>query len=79
MSHHDLTRWIEDADARQFNEAVLFEGRLEHAAEPHRHLGDAIAALTSWFRPVPARREPRFAAPTPCSALASVRHYRKHD
>jgi hypothetical protein len=47
---HDLTRWIEDADARRFNEAALFDRSLEISENHYVHLGDAIANLTSWLR-----------------------------
>jgi hypothetical protein len=50
MSHHDLTRWIEDADARQFGETAALNGYLVPAETHYVHLGDAVAHLGSWLR-----------------------------
>lgn len=50
MSHHDLTRWIEDADAREFSDAAAFDGRFIPAESHYLHLGEAIAHLGSWLR-----------------------------
>ena len=47
---HDLTRWIENADARRFNEAALFDRNLGIEEHHYMHLGDAIANLSSWLR-----------------------------
>ncbi len=47
---HDLTRWIEAADARQFSEAVMFERGFEPGERHFLHLGDAIAHLPTWLR-----------------------------
>jgi hypothetical protein len=47
---HDLTRWIENADARRFNEAALFDRSLNIEEHHYMHLGDAIANLSSWLR-----------------------------
>ena len=47
---HDLTRWIEDADARRFNEAALFDRSLGIEEKHYVHLGQAVANLTSWLR-----------------------------
>ena len=46
----DLTRWIEDADARRFNEAALFDRSLGIDEHHYVHLGHAVANLTSWLR-----------------------------
>jgi hypothetical protein len=47
---HDLSRWIENAEARRFTDEVTFErgGRLTEAQ--HFHLGDQIVHLTSQLR-----------------------------
>lgn len=54
---HDLTRWIEDADARQFSQAVMFERDIKFSERHFMHLGDviahlpgAIAHLPTWLR-----------------------------
>lgn len=47
---HDLTRWIEAADARRFSEAVMFERGIGLAERHYMHLGDAVAHLPSWLR-----------------------------
>ena len=47
---HDLTRWIEAADERQFAEAVMFEHGGDAGEHHFLHLGDAIAHLPSWLR-----------------------------
>lgn len=46
---HDLTRWIETADARQFSEAVMFERAGEIGERHYMHLGHAVAHLPSWL------------------------------
>ena len=48
MSHHDMTRWIEDADAR----CVQLTAQSEHPEIAEQHymdLGHAIANLSSWL------------------------------
>lgn len=47
---HDLTRWIEDADARQFSQAVMFERDIKFSERHFMHLGDVIAHLPTWLR-----------------------------
>lgn len=47
---HDLTRWIEAADARRFGEAVMFERATAIDEGHYIHLGDAVAHLPSWLR-----------------------------
>lgn len=47
---HDLTRWIEDAEARRFSEAVTFERGIEFNERHFLHLGDVIAHLPTWLR-----------------------------
>jgi hypothetical protein len=47
---HDLTRWIEDADARRFHQAALFDRSLEITEAHYLHLGGAVANLSSWLR-----------------------------
>jgi hypothetical protein len=49
MSYGNMTRWIEDAEARNFSEAAMFDRTLTIAGSRRRHLGDAIANLPSWF------------------------------
>jgi hypothetical protein len=46
----NLTRWIEDADARKFHEAALFDRSLDISERQYLHLGGAIANLSSWLR-----------------------------
>lgn len=47
---HDLTRWIEDAEARRFHEAALFDRSLGVSENHYIHLGEVVANLTSWLR-----------------------------
>jgi hypothetical protein len=47
---HNLTRWIEDAEARRFHEAALFDRNLEIGETHYLHVGEAIANLTTWLR-----------------------------
>ena len=49
MSHSPMTRWIEDADARSFNQATIFEPRCAPPLRYHRPLSDAIARVPAWF------------------------------
>jgi len=49
MSHSNMTRWIEDADARNFSEAAMFDRSPTLAPSRRRYLGEAIANLPSWF------------------------------
>ena len=46
----DLTRWIEEADARRFGEAVTFERGPELRERHFMHLGNTIAHLPTWLR-----------------------------
>jgi hypothetical protein len=49
MSHSNMTRWIEDAEARKFNEAAMFARG--NVRESHSlHLGKTIAKVPSWLR-----------------------------
>ena len=50
MSHGNLTRWIEDADARRFHESAVFDRHLPIEEAQHLHLGRAIANLSYWLR-----------------------------
>jgi hypothetical protein len=47
---HNLIRWIEDADARRFHQAALFDRSLEISESHSLHLGEAVANLTYWLR-----------------------------
>lgn len=46
---HGLTRWIEDADARRFGEAVMLDRGAN--ARDHRQpcFGEMIAKMPSWL------------------------------
>jgi hypothetical protein len=46
---HDLTRWIEDAEARRYREAAAFDGNWAVSGRRHHPLGQAIASVPSWF------------------------------
>jgi hypothetical protein len=49
MSHSNMTRWIEDAEARRFNKAAMFaRGNVRESR--YLHLGETIAKVPSWFR-----------------------------
>lgn len=45
----DLSRWIEEADARRFGEAVTFERGPELRERHFMHLGNTIARLPTWL------------------------------
>lgn len=47
---HDLTWWIEAAEARRFSEAVMFERSVGEGERHFMHLGDVIAHLPTWLR-----------------------------
>ena len=49
MSHRNMTRWIEDADARSFSQAAMFDPRLGVTESQYLHLGEAIAKVPSWL------------------------------
>lgn len=72
---HDLTRWIEVADARRFSETVAFE-RSAGAGEHHYlHLGEAVAHLPSWLKHGISRDS---LASIGCHAVAFVRGNQSH-
>jgi hypothetical protein len=50
MSQSNLLRWIEDADARRFHEAALFDRSLQTSESHYLHLGEVVANLTAWLR-----------------------------
>jgi hypothetical protein len=72
---HDLTRWIEAADARQFSQAVMFERGVGIGEHHYLHLGDAVAHLPSWLR-FGIGRESLTAIG--CQAMAFVRREQQH-
>jgi hypothetical protein len=71
MAHSNLTRWIEDADARKCSDAATFD-RSGGVTESHYlDLGAKIAKLPSWlWRNV--HREP--AATIACPTVTYIRH-----
>jgi hypothetical protein len=70
MSHSNLTRWIEDADAREFGKAAMSGCNLTISETQHLHLGEAITRLPSWFRLNVGRAS---LALIGCQALAYIR------
>jgi hypothetical protein len=46
---HDLTRWIEDAEARRFRQVAVFDSRWVAPARRHDALSEAIARVPAWF------------------------------
>ena len=46
---HDLTRWIEDAEARRFRQAAWFERSWVAPAHHNNMLGEAITKVPAWF------------------------------
>ena len=61
MTHSNLTRWIEDADARKCYETARFDQGAGVAETHYLELGAKIAKLPSWlWRSV--NREPQVAA-----------------
>ncbi|HTW54405.1 MAG TPA: hypothetical protein VME45_21130 [Stellaceae bacterium] len=72
---HDLTRWIEVADARQFGEAVAFERGMAIGEHHYLHLGEAVAHLPSWLKRGISRES---LASIGCHAVAFVRGEPQH-
>jgi len=72
MAHSAMTRWIEDADARQFSQAVMFDRRLGIAEAHYVHLGQTIARMPMWVRHNVSGRS---LAAIGCQALAFIRHH----
>lgn len=50
MSHNNLTRWIENAEARQFVKMATSERKPQPSETQYLHLGEAIARVPSWLR-----------------------------
>jgi hypothetical protein len=70
MTHSNLTRWIEDADARKCYEAASFDRDASVAETHYVELGAKIAKLPSWlWRSV--SREPQ--AAVACPAVVYIR------
>jgi hypothetical protein len=70
MTHSNLTRWIEDADARKCYEAASFDRDASVAETHYVELGAKIAKLPSWlWRSV--SREPQTAVA--CPAVVYIR------
>jgi len=75
MTHSNLTRWIEDADARKCYETARFDQGAGVAETHYLELGAKIAKLPSWlWRSV--NREPQVAAA--CPAVAYIRDRQPH-
>ena len=72
---HDLTRWIEVADARQFGEAVAFERGVGTGEHHYLHLGEAVAHLPSWLKHGISRES---LASIGCHAITFIRGEHQH-
>lgn len=48
MRHSQLTRWIEDTEARKFHETVIVERKLEPVESQYVHLGQAIVRISTF-------------------------------
>ena len=59
---HDLTRWIEDAEARRFRLAAAFDQSSVVSARHHHRLGEAIAKVPVWFHALTHVGHTRFRA-----------------
>jgi hypothetical protein len=46
---HDLTRWIEDAEARRFRQAAAFDQSWVAPTRRQDLLGETIARVPAWF------------------------------
>jgi hypothetical protein len=46
---HDLTRWIEDAEARRVRQTAAFDRSSVVPVRHHDPLGEAIAKVPAWF------------------------------
>jgi hypothetical protein len=75
MSQQAMTRWIEDADARQFSEAARLE-RTGITERHYMHFGEAVASLPSWLRHGVSCES---LAAIGCHALAHLRHVHDHQ
>lgn len=71
MSHSNLTRWIETADARSYTQGASVEPNESHYLD----LGETIAKMPSWLR-LSTSREALVAIG--CNALDYVRHPLAH-
>lgn len=74
MSHSNLTRWIEDAEARQFVTIATTESRSIFTERQYLHFGKSIAAVPLWLRHSVSSES---LASIGCHALAFVRAARK--
>jgi hypothetical protein len=70
---HDLTRWIETAEARQFGETAMFD-QWQGGEHHYLHLGEVVAHLPSWLRR-PISHE--MLAAIGCRALSHLRAHRE--
>jgi hypothetical protein len=59
---HDLTRWIEDAEARRFQLAVAFDQSSVVPVRHHDRLGEAFARVPAWFHALTHVGHARFRA-----------------
>jgi hypothetical protein len=76
MSHRDLTRWIEDAEARRAAETAALDQNWRPADTHYRHLGEVIARVLPSWAPLSVSRASL--ALIGCHALAYVRHPMSH-
>jgi hypothetical protein len=75
MTHSKMTRWIEDADARECYETARFDRGASVAETHYLDLGAKIASLPSWlWRSV--SREPQ--AAVACPAVVYIRDRQPH-
>jgi len=49
MTHSNLTRWIEDAEARKFYETAMAEQHVGTVENHYLRLGETVARIPSWF------------------------------
>jgi hypothetical protein len=75
MSQHVMTRWIEDADARQFSEAARLE-QVGITERHYMHFGGTVAALPAWLRHGVSRES---LAAIGCHALSHLWHIQERE
>ncbi len=71
MSRNNLTRWIEAADARKFDEETTFARNAPVTESHYLDLGTKIAKLPSWLRRNVTHEPPAVVA---CPRLGHIHH-----
>jgi hypothetical protein len=75
MLHSNLTRWIEDAEARKFAETASFDRSGSETEGHFLDLGALISKVPTWFRRSVSHEVPAVIA---YPAFAHIRHRHTH-